>query len=150
MYLSPSVNSKQSPYDVTRWLWYLEMCVLWERSVTFPSAPASWPPVAGCCSTPPPTAWPQESLQRPQAVPPAHQYCPARAPAMFQAQCGHQTHQEPRCGHWTQTSTPTKQPLCPQFPRRRLCRTPLLRTHNHQVSRHGPHTGGIKWSYYYY
>lgn len=114
--------------------------------VTFLSAPASWPPAAGCYSTPLRTAQRLGSLPRPRVAPPAHQGCPARAPAMFQAQCGPQTHQEAKCGHWTPTSTPVEQPPCPQFRRPLLCRIPLLRTHNHQVSSHCPHTGLLDWN----
>lgn len=114
--------------------------------VSFPTAPASWPPAAGCYSSPLPTALQLGSLQRRQAVPPAHQGCPARAPATFQAQWGPQTHREAKYGHWTPTSTPAEQPPRPRFRRHLLCRIPLLRTLSRQVNCRCPH----RWNEMYY
>lgn len=103
----------------------------WFSSVTFSSAPASWPPAADCYSTPLPLGQRQGKRQRDPAALPASGACQARAPAPFLAQWGPPTSQGTRHGLWTQTSV--EQLLSCQLPRLLLCKIPPLRTHIHQV-----------------
>lgn len=103
------------------------------NTVTFLSAPASWPPAADCYRSLPLLGQQQEELQRDLAAPWAPEACLARAPATSTAQLGSPTGQAPRCGLLTRTSAPAEQLLSHRFPPHLLCRITPLRTHNHQV-----------------